>query len=129
MLRIQRKLPLWRRFGYVILIIIKFGELLLWFSSRIIDGLRSYIKHLKGCFIPYPNTLKLVKKTRHLVFSTTSWCLDIKWNTLPHVWYITSSKLKYKVHILQNMIHWFEHYFSVKFFSQICASVGWSFFN
>ena len=79
MLRKQRKLQLWRRFGYVILIIIKFGELLLWFSPRIINGLRSYIKHSKGCFIRYPNTLKLVrKKTRlRLVFSTISRCLDI----------------------------------------------------
>ena len=62
MLRKQRKLQRWRRFGYVILIIIKSGELLLWFSPRIINGLRSYIKHSKGCFIRYPNTLKLVKK-------------------------------------------------------------------
>ena len=62
MLRKQRKLQPWRRFGYVILIIIKSGELLLWFSPRIINGLRSYIKHSKGCFIRYPNTLKLVKK-------------------------------------------------------------------
>ena len=62
MLRKQRKLQLWRRFGYVIFIIIKSGELLLWFSPRIINGLRSYIKHSKGCFIRYPNTLKLVKK-------------------------------------------------------------------
>ena len=62
MLRKQRKLQPWRRFGYVILIIIKFGELLLWFSPRIINGLRSYIKHSKGCFIRYPNTLKLVKE-------------------------------------------------------------------
>ena len=31
-----------------------------------------------------------LKKTRlRLVFSTTSRCLDIGWNTLPHVWYIT----------------------------------------
>ena len=91
MLRKQRKLQLWRRFGYVIFIIIKSGELLLWFSPRIINGLRSYIKHSKGCFIRYPNTLKLVKKTRlRLVFSTTSQCLDIGWNTLPRVWYITS---------------------------------------
>ena len=62
MLRKQRKLQPWRRFGCVILIIIKFGELLLWFSPRIINGLRSYIKHSKGCLIRYPNTLKLVKK-------------------------------------------------------------------
>ena len=67
----QRKSLPWRRFGYVILIIIKFGEVLLWFSPRIINALRSYIKHSKECFIRYPNTLKLVKKTRlRLVFST-----------------------------------------------------------
>ena len=35
---------------------------MLWFSPRIIDGLRSYIKHSKGCFIQYPSILKLVKK-------------------------------------------------------------------
>ena len=45
--------PVKKRFGYVILIIIKFGELLL---------LRSYIEHSKGCFIRYPNTLKLKKR-------------------------------------------------------------------
>ena len=33
-----------------------------------------------------------LKKTRlRLVFSTTSRCLDIGWNTLPRVWYITSN--------------------------------------
>ena len=37
----------------MILVIIKFGELLL---------LRSHIEHSKVCFIRYPNTLKLVKK-------------------------------------------------------------------
>ena len=70
MKRKQRKSLPWRRFGYVILIIIKFGEVLLWFSPRIINALRSYIKHSKECFIRYPNTSKLVKKTRlRLVFS------------------------------------------------------------
>ena len=54
----------------MILIIIKFGEVLLLFSPRIINALRSYIKHSKECFIRYPNTWKLVKKTRlRLVFS------------------------------------------------------------
>ena len=62
MLRKQRKLQTWRRFGCVILIIIKFGELLLWISPRIINGLRSYIKLSKGRFIRYPHTLKLVEK-------------------------------------------------------------------
>ena len=102
MLRKQRKLQPWRRFGYVILIIIKSGELLLWFSPRIINGLRSYIKHSKGCFIRYPNTLKLVKKTRlRLVFSITSRCLDIGWNTLPRVWYITSSPFECRITIVK----------------------------
>ena len=44
-------------------IIIKFGEVLLCFSPRIINALRSYIKHSKECFIRYTNTSKLVKKT------------------------------------------------------------------
>ena len=49
---------------YVILIIIKFSELLLWISlTIIINALWSYTKHSKGCFIKYPNTSKLVKKT------------------------------------------------------------------
>ena len=47
----------------MILIIIKFGEVLLCgFSPRIINVLRSYIKHEEECFIRYPNTSKLVKK-------------------------------------------------------------------
>ena len=60
--REQRKSPPWRRFGYMILIIIKFGELLLWTSLRINNSLRSYIKHSKESFIRYPSALKLVKK-------------------------------------------------------------------
>ena len=44
----QRKSPPWKRFGYVILIIIKFEEVLLWFSPRISNALRSYIKHRKS---------------------------------------------------------------------------------
>ena len=55
----------------MILIIIKFGELLLWISHRIINALRSYVKHSKECFIRYQNTSKLVKKIRlRLVFAT-----------------------------------------------------------
>ena len=46
----------------MILIIIKFCELLLRISPRIINSLRSYIKHSKECFLPFPNTSKLVKK-------------------------------------------------------------------
>lgn len=44
------------------LIIIKFGEVLLLISLRIINILRSYIKHSKNSFIRHPNTPKLVKK-------------------------------------------------------------------
>ena len=44
------------------LIIIKFCELLLRISPRIIDSLRSYTKHSKECFLLFPNTSKLVKK-------------------------------------------------------------------
>ena len=44
---------------------------MLLFSPRIINALRSYIKHSNECFIRYPNTSKLVKKTRlRLLFST-----------------------------------------------------------
>ena len=47
----------------MILIIIKFGELLLEISLRIVNALRSSdIKHAKECFIRYPSTSKLVKK-------------------------------------------------------------------
>ena len=42
--------------------IIKYGELLLGILPRIFNGLRTYIKQLKECFIPFPNTSKLVKK-------------------------------------------------------------------
>ena len=62
MKRKQKKSLPWRTFGYVILIIIKFCKLLLWISRRIINALRSYIKHSKECFIRYPNTWKLVQK-------------------------------------------------------------------
>ena len=71
MKRKQRKSLPWRRFGNVILIIIKFCELLLRISPRIINSLRSYVKHSKECFLLFPNTSKLVKKTRQrLVFPT-----------------------------------------------------------
>ena len=48
----------------MILIIIKFCELLLRISSRIINSLRSYIKHSKEGFLLFPNTSKLVKKSQ-----------------------------------------------------------------
>ena len=47
----------------MILIIIKFCEPLLRISPRIINSLRSYIKHSKKCFFLFPNTSKLVKKS------------------------------------------------------------------
>ena len=43
----------------VILIIIKFCELLLQISLTIINALRSYLKHSNECVITYANTLKL----------------------------------------------------------------------
>ena len=46
----------------MILIIIKFCELLLRISPRIFNSLKSYIKHSKECFLLFPNTSKLVKK-------------------------------------------------------------------
>ena len=46
----------------MILIIIKFCELLLRISPSIINSLRSYIKHSKECFHLFPNTSKLVRK-------------------------------------------------------------------
>ena len=46
----------------MILIIIKFCELLLRIYLRIINSLRSYIKHSRECFLLFPNTSKLVKK-------------------------------------------------------------------
>ena len=72
MKRKQRKSLPWRKFGYVILIIKKFGEVFLWFSPIIINALRSYMKHSKECFIRYLKTSKLVKKKTplRLVFST-----------------------------------------------------------
>jgi len=55
----------------VILIIVTFGELLLLISLRIVNALRSYIKHSKECFIRNPNTSKFKKKIQlRLPFST-----------------------------------------------------------
>ena len=64
-----------------------------WISLTIINALRSYFKHSKECFIRYPNTLDLVKKKKKLactLFLQPTWqCLDIWWNSLHCVWYIT----------------------------------------
>ena len=70
----------------MILIIIKFCELLLRISPRIINSLRSYMKHSKECFLLFPNTSKLVKKLGCAsFFRPTSRCLEIGGNTLPRV--------------------------------------------
>ena len=76
-----------RRLGHVILLIIIFGEILLWMSLRIINILRGYSKQYSHS--RYPNTSKLVKKLGCTLFcQPTSQYLDIWWNTLPYVWYI-----------------------------------------
>lgn len=62
MKKTQRKSLSWSRFGYVTLIIIKSGQRLLWISPRMINDVRSYIKHSKEWFMRYPKTLKLLKK-------------------------------------------------------------------
>ena len=83
--------------------------------SRIVNALRSYIKHSKECSIRYPNTSKLVKKTLGYAsfFQPASQCLDIWLNTLPRVWYITS-KLSSNIEenranyfsIMSRQLHW-----------------------
>ena len=54
--------------------------------------LRSYIKHSSQCFIPISKTSKFVKNTPlRIVFSTLFSVLDMWWNTVSRVWYITST--------------------------------------
>lgn len=65
--RKQRKSLAWQRFGYMLLIIIKLSEPLLWISLTIIDALRGYIKHSEECFIRYPNALVFDIWHEHLV--------------------------------------------------------------
>ena len=45
----------------MILFIIKFGNLSLSISPRIVNDLKGYIKHSKECFVRFPNSAKLVK--------------------------------------------------------------------
>ena len=45
----------------MILIILKFGELLLLISPRILNALRSFIKHTKECFITEISNVKRPK--------------------------------------------------------------------
>ena len=51
-----------------------------------------------------------LKKTRlRLVFSTTSRCLDIGWNTLPRVWYITSRRIhNYNKCVMDRTVYLYE---------------------
>ena len=94
MSRKQRESLPWRRVVYLILIVIKPGEFLLWISLIIINALRSYIKHSKECLIWYPNTSKLVEKIRfHLVFSTHFLVFRYWMDHSSCVWYITSKRV------------------------------------
>ena len=80
----------------MILNIVKFCERLLRISPRIINSLRSYIKHSKECLFSkkkkkknlFSNISKLVKKKKigcASFFQPTSQCLKIGGNTLPRV--------------------------------------------
>ena len=112
MKRKQRKSLPWRMFGYVILIIIKFIEVLLWFSPRIINTLRSYVKNSKECFNRYPNTSKLVKKTRlRHVFSTNFLVFRylMKHSSACLIYYINTS-LTRRAHFLINANHRMERF-------------------
>ena len=70
---------------------VKFGELFLWISPRIRNGLRSYMKHSNECFIRFPSTSKLVKKKKKKKkpLGCASFFNRFVWNTLPCAWYIT----------------------------------------
>ena len=110
--RKQRESLPWRRFGYLILIIIKFREVLLWFSLRIINALGSYIKHSKGCFNRSPNTSKLVKTRLRLVFSThfSLFGYLMKHSSSCLIYYFTSScAQKYRHQEFQFLLSYAAH--------------------
>ena len=109
MKRKQRKSLPWRKFGYVILIIIKFGELLLWISPRIIDVLRGYIPILEAISL----YSKLVKQTWLALRFSTHFSVDIWWNNLHCVWYITCA-----------IFHWKLGYLRKHAIMAICSSVS-----
>ena len=71
----------------MVLIIIRFGELLLRIFPRIINSLRSCIKHSNESFLLFLNNSKLVKKKLGCAsfFQPTSRYLEIGGNTLPRV--------------------------------------------
>ena len=81
----------WERFGYVILIIIKFCELLLWISLLLM--LWEAISNSRKSVSLHIQTLQswLTKLSCASFFKPISQCLDIWWNTLPLVWYSTST--------------------------------------
>ena len=81
-----------KRVGYVILIIIKFCELLLWISLTIINGLRSYINTRTGVSLDIQTLQSWFKKLGcSSFFQPISQCLDTWWNTLLCIWHITST--------------------------------------
>ena len=57
--------------------------LLLWISLRIINALRSLIKHSKECFMQHINTSKLAKKKLGRASFLQPTSLDICWTVLP----------------------------------------------
>ena len=96
MKRKQRKSLQWRRFGHVILGIIKFGELLLWISVTIINVMlkQKLYQTLEREFHQISNwTLrswfkkKLACASFFQASSYTCTCLDISWGTYPCVWH------------------------------------------
>ena len=78
----------------MILILIKFFELLLRISPSIINSLRSYIKinNIKSVSSDFQTPRSWLKKLGCAsFFQPTSRCLEIGGNTLPRVWSITYS--------------------------------------
>ena len=88
----QRKSLAWHQFGYMLLIIIKLGEPLLWISLTIILMLWEAMSNTRKRVSSDTQMLhSLLKKKLSCIsfFQSTSQCLDIWWNTLSFVWYMT----------------------------------------
>jgi len=105
----------------VILIIIKFGELLLWFSVRIINALRSI------------NNVGLKSWEKNLAalnfFQPTSQCLDTWWNTLCCLMYYFRDTvlLKSKLPVLLGFCSMQIAWWSVTYFwAELCLFVYWA---
>ena len=93
MKRKQRKSLQWKRIKYMILIIMEFSELLLWFPPRIVNGLRSIIKHSKECW-DIQTIWRWLKDTTGPCFSSTHFLefgYLIKHSSLCLIYYCTSS--------------------------------------